>query len=215
MPVTPGPATPRPAAPGLQFSWLGNYGWLLGVLLTACAFYHATPLMPGPLSSAHAGFEKSCGSCHGSGRVVSDAACLRCHATIGTTGSPSRLHRKLNRSCTSCHQEHRSRNYPIRMSEPLSFNHEQTGLVLKKHHQAVSCGACHRSGKPYYSVVKNCAGCHPKWERGAFNHWKTTRVSLLKHEDFACTDCHPGRLYETTPVCTPCHNKVYRQGDPL
>lgn len=212
MAVTPQSATPRN-----RFGWVGQWGWLLGLLLAGVALYRSTPLMTGPLSDAHAAFEKACSTCHiadGAG-AVADEACLKCHGLIRTIGDAGAIHRRATRGCPACHQEHRSRRYPIRLSDPLSFDHDQTGWPLKQHHRSVACTGCHRPGSPYYSVRKRCADCHPDWDRTNFKHKKSTGVSLLRHEEFACTDCHPGKRYEALPICTPCHEKVYRPGDTL
>ncbi len=207
--------TPKSPPPPRRFGWVGQYGWFLGLLLTGVAIYHSTPLMTGQLSYAHADLEKRCDACHISARVVSDEACLKCHSQVRSADSPSTIHRKVHRRCSACHQEHRSRQYPLRMADPLSFDHDQTGFLLKEYHPAVACSACHHPGKPYYSVQKRCAGCHLKWDSTTFDHEKVIRVPLRYHAKLACTDCHPGRQYESPPNCTPCHepNRRYRPGD--
>lgn len=209
--------SPKSPQPQPRFRWIGQYGWLLGLLLAGTAIYQSTPLMTGQLSNAHAQFEDTCDNCHKSYRVVSDESCLKCHSQIRSADSPSTIHRKVHRRCSACHQEHRSRQYPLRMADPLSFDHDQTGFSLKRYHPSVACSDCHLPGKPYYSVQKRCAGCHPKWDGTTFDHVKVTRVPLRKHANLSCSDCHPGRQYESPPTCTPCHeqNRVYRPGDQL
>jgi len=204
-------------APQKQFSWIGQYGWLLGLILAGYALYTSTPLMTGQLSNYHAGLEKSCGACHGSSGTVADEACLKCHSEIRTKDSSATIHLKVKQKCTVCHQEHRSRNYPVRLGDTLSFNHDKTGFSLKKYHPAVDCNACHSSGKPYYDVKKRCADCHLKWDRSTFDHEKVTKISIKKHSSTACTDCHPGLQYEPPPTCTPCHDRSrnYQPGVPL
>ena len=209
--------SPKAPPPQPRFSWIGQYGWFLGLFLAGVAIYQSTPLMTGQLSSSHAEFEKKCATCHISHGVASDEACLQCHDKIRAADSPSAIHRKVNRRCSACHQEHRSRQYPLRMADPLSFDHDQTGFPLKKFHSAVACSACHRPGKPYYSVQKRCADCHPKWDRTTFDHGKVTRVTLRIHSNQACSDCHPGQRYEVPPTCTPCHEpkRSYHPGDQM
>ena len=126
-------------------SWVYRYGLILGIALVATAFWRSTPLMSGQLSAVHAGFEADCARCHAPvGGGSQDALCRKCHADIGTT-SPAVLHQGIKQNCAACHQEHRSRAYPLSLSDPEGFDHGLTGFSLVRWHKDVACVACHRA----------------------------------------------------------------------
>jgi len=198
-------------------AWVYRYGLLLGIVLTATAFWRSTPLMPGQLSAVHAGFEAECERCHAPAGGSQDAACRKCHADIGTT-SRSVIHIASKENCSGCHPEHRSREYPLRLSDPQAFDHERTGFSLPRWHSKVSCNACHAEGKPFFEVKRFCQDCHPGWKAANFDHAKVIGIGLLLHHaDVSCSDCHPKTRYEAPPKCDGCHDAAmkYQPGQKL
>lgn len=189
--------------------WVFRYGLVLGIVLAAVAFSRATPLMTGQLSAAHAGFEADCQKCHPRGGQSQDALCLKCHAGIGTT-SPSVIHKRVKEKCAVCHIEHRSRAYPLALSDPVAFDHNLTGFDLSRWHRGVACRACHRPGEPYYRVKKACRDCHSGWGPESFDHARVTGVKLYSHLAIDCSRCHPENRYVDPPRCTPCHDSWIR-----
>jgi hypothetical protein len=208
-----------PKEPGSPIpSWVYRYGLMLGIALTATAFWRSTPLMSGQLSAVHAGFESECQRCHASvGGGSQDDLCRKCHADIGTT-SRAVIHKGMREHCAACHQEHRSREYPLRLSDPEGFKHDLTGFSLERWHKNVACNACHGSGGRFYDVKRTCRDCHPGWKPANFDHAKIIGVGLLlHHSDAGCSDCHPKNRYEDPPTCDECHDSSmkYRPGEKL
>jgi hypothetical protein len=192
------------------------YGLALGLLLVGFAAWRSTPLMTGPLSAVHADLEARCETCHTPFRGVQDRSCRSCHPDIGDK-SPSTVHRKVRGNCATCHHEHRSRSYPLRLADTAAFDHDLTGFSLKKHHRAVACSSCHKTGQPYYHVARQCQECHPDWSRVNFDHGRVTGVPLIQHADQKCSDCHPRQSYGAPATCTPCHaaDMTYHPGQKL
>ncbi len=82
----------------------------------------------GPLSSAHAGFEEDCQSCHTAFQSAADENCSACHESPGQepglhsfdahyiyrSNDPSRAYRRDHETaCSGCHSEHRGRDAEI------------------------------------------------------------------------------------------------------
>ncbi len=202
------PASPLPA-------WVYRYGLVLGIACASLAFTRATPLMTGELCTAHAGFEADCGKCHPHGGQSQDALCLECHGDIRTS-SPAVIHKRIKERCAACHVEHRSRAYPLALSDPQAFDHDLTGFALARWHKGVACSGCHQAGQAYYRVKKECYDCHPGWGPETFDHARVTGIRLYSHLTLGCAECHPGNRYAAPPRCGSCHaGRVYRQGAQL
>ena len=207
-----------PSQPGSSIpAWVYRYGLVLGMALTAAAFWRSTPLMTGQLSAVHAGFESECERCHAAAGGSVDAACRKCHADIGTT-SRAVIHTRIKESCSVCHQEHRSREYPLRLSDPQAFDHDRTAFSLTRWHKQVACNACHLPSRPFFEVKRFCQDCHPGWKAANFDHARITGHGLqLHHADVGCSECHPKNRYEEPPKCDGCHDAAmkYRPGQKL
>ena len=209
-------SNPKPSGSAIP-AWVYRYGLLLGIALTATALWRSTPLMSGELSAVHAGFESDCKRCHESAGGNPDVACRKCHTDIGTT-SRAVIHKGIKENCAACHTEHRSREYPLRLSDPQAFDHERTGFSLIRWHKTVACGACHAERRPYFEVKSLCRDCHPGWKAANFDHARVVGVGLLvHHSDAGCSDCHPKNAYEAPPKCDGCHDSKmkYRPGQKL
>ena len=210
MSSTKKPGSPIP-------TWVYRYGLILGMALTATAFWRSTPLMTGELSAVHAGFESDCASCHAPAGGSQDDLCRQCHDDIGKT-SRAVIHKGIKEHCAGCHQEHRSREYPLRLSDPQAFDHDRTAFSLTRWHKNVDCIACHAARRPYFDVKPLCRDCHPGWKAANFDHARITGVELaLHHSDVGCADCHPKNRYQDQPKCADCHNAEmkYRPGQKL
>jgi hypothetical protein len=137
-----------------------------------------TVYQAGPLSTAHASFNRDCGMCHteafpvlnrllksdDSVRSVPDSACQQCHA------GPLHHECAAQRSCASCHHEHRG----------------QPALARITDNQCTSCHAdltCDNGKAPQFDthIVRFAPGRHPEfrlWREGTptdpgklrFNH---------------------------------------------
>jgi hypothetical protein len=198
-------------------AWVYRYGLVLGIALGTAAYWRSTPLMPGELSAVHAGFEAQCERCHPPAGGSQDVLCRKCHAAIGTT-SRAVIHKGIKGHCSVCHTEHRSRAYPLRLSDPQGFDHQQTGFLLTRWHKTVACSACHAAGRRYFEVKGLCRDCHPGWKGANFDHASVTGVALLlHHSNVGCSACHPKSLYEAPPKCDGCHGSAmkYQPGEKL
>ncbi|MCB1037384.1 MAG: cytochrome c3 family protein, partial [Acidobacteria bacterium] len=106
-------------------------GAVLALLALGAVLTSGRGLAPGPVASAHAGFEESCESCHRPLSGVSEEGCLLCHdrrgLAAGTFGFESHFaafpraepagkelaRRDRQKPCSSCHREHGGREAPL------------------------------------------------------------------------------------------------------
>lgn len=145
-------------------------------------------VMPGPLSKAHAKYEKDCKSCHVRfSRESQQQLCLGCHKDVAQdvaagTGfhgrSPAVKAAGGGMACASCHTEHKGRDADIVGLDRAAFDHAQTDFPLLASHAKVECSACHAAGKAFKEAKTECFACHAKDDRHRGNLGR------------ACADCH-------------------------
>jgi hypothetical protein len=172
-------------------------------------------LANGPVSEAHALFEKRCEACHTQAfGGVPDNACMQCHdgaphpAKLADSGHPTTKVR-----CAECHLEHRGR---IRLAAVGSGN-------------CTSCHAniaAHATGAKAQNVTAFRSGQHPEFGASRMKDLRPLRLNHAIHMPaqpkiireiklpMKCTDCHvmdrQSRAGQPLPVtfeqnCKSCH----------
>ena len=202
---------------------------------TNCQDCHT--LTPGwkPANFNHSGFPltlghsiPACIDCHKGGNYTSTPTdCYSCHKTdyLATT-NPNHTTSGMATTCQICHTTNPG-------WKPTSFNHNIFPLTLG--HSTPACIDCHKNGN-YTTTPTDCYACHqqdftattnpnhvssgfattcltchttnPGWKPASFNH--SVFPLTLGHSTPACTDCHKGGNYTTTPTdCYSCHQQDY------
>jgi hypothetical protein len=148
---------------------------------------------PGPVSNAHAEFEKDCKSCHAKfERDSQQQLCLDCHKEIGAniasgTGFHGRSREvkaaKGGSACASCHTEHRGRDADIVGLDRARFDHGLTDFPLHASHATVACDACHAAGQGFHEAETECFSCHAEDDK---HHGNLGR---------SCSDCHAETMW--------------------
>lgn len=181
----------------------------LWLLVLAIAAPGAAPLplgaqliSPGKLSRPHAELEgvRQCTACHELRKPGASAPrCLQCHELLRTRIAAGRgYHASVkDRNCGECHKEHFGREFELVRLDTASFEHAETGFVLRGAHVRVDCGACHSAtlvkaadvrahpggaaflGRTMLGLPTDCAGCHAADDA----HGPQFRGR-------ACEDCH-------------------------
>jgi hypothetical protein len=208
---------------------------LLALLIVGAAGSAHAQLSPGPLAAAHAKLDddRSCGSCHSSGKQVDDQKCLACHKPLAVRIQASKgLHASYaGKPCSSCHVEHLGTGaHLVRWpgGAAAKLDHAQTGWPLRGAHAAQPCAKCHQE-RSFLAVKETCNGCHADPHKGrfggtcaschdevkftnvqlgAFDHARTAFPLLGKHETVACKACHgePARWTGLSfSACASCH----------
>jgi hypothetical protein len=128
--------------------------------------------------------------------------------------------------CSSCHT--------TSGWQPVSFDHAQTGFILKGKHQKAGCFGCHTKNLSE-PVPLACAGCHQDQHRGEFGarcagchdeeSWKTnftadahrsTGFPLVgRHALISCEECHTSKRDRSfsragAAACYSCHQADYQ-----
>jgi hypothetical protein len=183
-----------------------------------------------PLLGAHR--TADCFQCHKSESLarfdVPGVNCIDCHRSNFTaTTNPNHIQAEFSEDCTICH------HLNAFQWDGAGFNHSIFPLVQA--HSNVKCADCHLTAKytdakpdcyschqqnynsttnPNHAAVgfpQTCASCHslaPGWKPAVFNHTKFALT--LGHSTPACSDCHIGGNYTTTPTdCYSCHQQNY------
>jgi hypothetical protein len=154
--------------------------------------------------------------------------CIDCHLDkFQAATNPNHIQAGFSEDCSGCH--------PITAFQwtGVGFNHNFFPLV--QGHAIPSCSGCHTGGN-YAKISTDCYSCHqanylattnpnhidanfpvtcatchslaPGWKPATFNH--SIFPLTLGHSTPACTDCHIGGNYTTTPTdCYACHKTNY------
>ncbi len=191
-----------------------------------------TLLMPGELIEGHAEYEQECTNCHERfSKSTQNRLCLDCHEEVAKdvkarTGYHGRTDKIRDVKCKTCHTDHIGRDANVVPLDQDRFNHRATDFPLKGAHLKVRCDACHDTDKLYREAPGRCVGCHEKhdshqgrlgddcqechqakaWLRTDFDHAVTEFPLRDKHDELACSSCHPNDRFEGTPLdCYSCH----------
>jgi hypothetical protein len=175
----------------------------------------------GPVSRAHAIFEKDCAACHTKGffNRVEDAKCQLCHDGPSHPAKPADKARLIDEPrCAQCHLEHRGETILAGVNDG---NCTACHANLEKRGQGVTLKSV--------SITTFSASKHPDLSASAradnralkLNHWahvtqkgKKTRNGRVS--PYACTECHVPRLDspkgDFEPVsfdkhCRDCHKE--------
>jgi hypothetical protein len=202
---------------------------------TACSNCHTLNQGWKPAAFDHSGFPLTLGhsktyciDCHIGGNYAPlPTNCYSCHQKDFTaTTNPSHVTSQFSTDCLSCHTVNPG-------WKPTTFNH--SGFLLTLGHSTPACKDCHIGGN-YTTTPTDCYACHrqdftsstnpnhiasgfpqtcqtchitnPGWQPVSFNH--TNFPLTLGHAGRACTDCHIGGNYTSTPAdCFSCHQTDY------
>lgn len=192
-----------------------------------------TLVMPGPVISGHAEYEKDCAKCHVRfARQSQRQLCLDCHKEIAEdfatkTGYHSRSPDVGTKECTACHTEHEGRNADIVGLNEVTFDHKLTDFPLLGKHANVECADCHKPNMTFHDADTDCYSCHKKddqhkgnlgtacadchsetgWKDTHFDHKMTADYALTgAHAKITCVSCHANEVYKDTPnTCIGCH----------
>ncbi|OHB75896.1 MAG: hypothetical protein A2Z25_22420 [Planctomycetes bacterium RBG_16_55_9] len=189
---------------------------------------------PGPLTRAHAQYERDCSQCHSPfNEEVQNDLCVLCHDKVKEDlekrrGFHGRCPSVMNKTCKSCHTEHVGRDGSIVSFDERTFDHEFTDFRLTGAHARASagCEACHAKDKKFRDSPTDCLGCHSDddkhqsrlgadcatchtetvWDETSFDH-DTTCFSLKGgHREAACDSCHLNKVYlNASSQCNSCH----------
>ena len=174
-----------------------------------------------PLTGAH--LATACDRCHQNGVFVGTPRnCVDCHQPdYAATSNPNHTALGIPTTCEQCHATTGWR--------PASYAHDTYPLIGK--HLTTTCNACHTNGV-YAGTPRNCVDCHlgkynatsnpnhtaagfpttceschtpAMWEGAVFNH--TFDIKNGKHNNFACSQCHPNANDFSVFTCLTCHSK--------
>ncbi len=202
---------------------------------TTCSNCHT--LTPGwkPAAFDHSSFPLTLGhsapdciDCHTSGNYTPlSTDCYTCHQPdFVSSTNPNHVASQFSTVCLSCHTVNPG-------WKPTTFNHGSFPLTLG--HSTPDCIDCHIGGN-YTTTPVDCYACHqqdfttstnpnhtasgfstactqchttnPGWKPTTFNH--SGFPLTLGHAGRACTDCHIGGNYTTTPTdCYACHQQDF------
>jgi nitrate/TMAO reductase-like tetraheme cytochrome c subunit len=189
---------------------------------TGAGFSHAIF----PLVQGHSALK--CTDCHKTTSYSSASlVCNDCHQQdFLAAKNPDHSVSHFSTNCQDCHTLTPG-------WKPANFNH--SGFPLTLGHSIPACIDCHKNGN-YTTTPTDCYACHqqdfvattnpnhvssgfattcltchttnPGWKPASFNH--SVFPLTLGHSTPACTDCHKGGNYTTTPTdCYTCHQTDY------
>ncbi|MFQ5634879.1 MAG: hypothetical protein ACE5G3_06075, partial [Gammaproteobacteria bacterium] len=141
--------------------------------------------------------------------------CYGCHAADDT-------HEGLNGvECEGCHD--------TRRWDVVSFDHAETGFVLRGRHAEIVCADCHVEPVFEVSLATDCYSCHEdddphagqlgeacqqchgevSWtESVAFDHDLTVFPLIGAHRNAECEGCHEDAHFKDAPgQCIDCHRE--------
>jgi len=179
-----------------------------------------------PLTLGHS--IPQCADCHTGGNYTTTPAdCYSCHQTdFNSTANPDHTAAGFSQLCLTCHNTNPGWT-------PTTFTH--TGFLLTLGHSTPQCIDCH-TGENYTTTPADCYSCHqdnfiaatnpshvssgfphdclichttnPGWTPATYDH--SSFPLTLGHSTPACSDCHTGGNYTTTPTdCYSCHQADY------
>jgi hypothetical protein len=148
-------------------------------------------------------FGLRCAECH------REDSCSRCHRASEESEERTRPLAQRHAPCSNCHVVDNKDacdhcHWKQGEAKPKPFDHADTGWPLSKHHVALGCRTCHKTG-PFRKLDHNCNACHSDWEPNTFHHAVTGQVLDENHEEIACADCHTDRKFDEPPKCSECH----------
>jgi Cytochrome c3 len=180
-----------------------------------------------PLEQGHS--ELKCTDCHKTGSSSNAPIdCNSCHQQdFLAAKNPDHAASQFSKICQDCHTLASG-------WKPAKFNH--SGFPLTLGHSTPACLDCHIGGN-YTTTPVDCYSCHkqnylsttnpnhvtsgmatacktchttnPGWKPANFNH--SIFPLTLGHAVAACTDCHKGGNYTTTPTdCYLCHQADFQ-----
>jgi hypothetical protein len=166
------------------------------------------------------------------------AACTGCHA-------PAKKFRDAPSSCIGCHRKDDTHlgvfgtdcakcHGPSDWAK-TTFNHADTGFILRGKHAAAACSSCHAKPAAQAKLGRDCIACHrsddvhkgqmgtscsncheeTSWKQTRFDHGKTRFPLIGKHAQTDCSGCHrQANVFKGTPMdCAGCHKaKDVHQG---
>ncbi|GAB4147184.1 MAG: hypothetical protein Fur0015_13320 [Ignavibacteriales bacterium] len=144
-------------------------------------------------------FGLECTNCHNSD------ACAKCH---NQNLLPTKTLSKKDKHavCSSCHDVKSNCQSCHKTNEAERFNHvAKTGFEIKSYHSKLECSKCHRNGKTYAGLKKECSNCHSAWQQD-FNHEKTGLKLNEVHAELECENCH--NLKTMKVDCSSCHDEA-------
>src|SRR5579871_138247 len=190
-------------------------------------------VIPGPVVSGHAKYEKECSNCHEPFSKKSQTRlCLACHKeTAADRRSAKGFHGRqtdaATQECTICHTDHKGRDADIVFFDRETFNHTLTNFELRDAHKSVQCDGCHGPNVKFRNAPGRCFDCHKaadphKGRLGeacdnchgestwlqvkAYDHDKTRFPLRGAHRNVACASCHVGEHYKGIGAgCADCH----------
>lgn len=144
--------------------------------------------------ASHEAFAAECSLCHQPLKARQGALCLDCHSEVAdqiqrVEGAHSRIANV--QQCYACHSDHQGRDFDLKRSAYVYFDHTATNFSLLRHQvdydaSPIDCAACHQEKADFTVSEANCSLCHAKKDL-AF---------VVKHgQDFGadCLDCHDGQ----------------------
>ena len=165
----------------------------------------------------------ACSDCHTNGYVKFDQAiCSTCHAQIKADFMQAHL-QAYGSNCLGCHDGIDTYGH--------AFDHSLAAFPLTGKHAKVACAQCHtgeHSLAAMKSTSQDCNSCHAKddvhkgalgpgcatchgpagWTPSTFDHSTTAFPLAGKHQQVACSGCHPNLTFKGTPKdCYSCHAK--------
>ncbi len=188
--------------------------------------------MPGRVVEGHAEFESDCSSCHVDDSrpdIGVNELCAGCHEGVGEDRRTGRgFHGRSNAArrsdCVACHTDHEGRDADIVPED--YFSHDLADFALTGAHASISCSGCHETDVPPRDATSTCIGCHDAddphegqlgaqcanchsddaWDNVQFDHASVGYALTGGHAEVACTDCHGGNQFASTPTsCSSCH----------
>lgn len=145
----------------------------------------------------------ACDRCH------SDQPCSRCHGRTEKPKQPREIERQRHTACFPCHEDDACERCHSKEESPgpKYLDHAVTGFPLGRHHERLTCRACHRRLWFIRKLEGGCTFCHKDWEPETFNHAVTGQALDENHADIDCADCHAEHKFDRPPVCTECHEE--------
>ncbi len=153
-------------------------------------------ISPGELSRSHKQLEgvSKCNQCHEQGEEITGGKCLECHIEIKEAIAAKHGYHFQNSSsgCISCHKEHLGPDAAITLFDKNTFDHGNTGFILKGKHSSLKCESCHSiKNIKNLSILQNLK----RYPRQSF-------LGLRQQ----CVDCHTDRHSNSLgTACQNCH----------
>ncbi len=164
---------------------------------TVVTFYHSDHSKRFGLACVDCHRQEGCVGCHDRRPEA-----LRKKTATGTADDFASRHARCNschagQPCTKCHTA----------GEARPFEHGRaSGWALKPYHAQLECARCHGATRKFTGLSNDCTGCHAEWKPESFRHSVTGLTLDETHSAVDCAECHPGKAFGKTPVCSGCHD---------